>query len=135
MSCIGFNFVEDTFKSVAVLTNSENAAERLGYREVSEVKIAELVVYHDGVEAWRCEVQEGTYRSAIWVEAMLAYRGKSRYEADYLQIDDVAVMAIRGYMGERILALATDPATKVCGFTRAIITPNTADIRVDVTWK
>lgn len=135
MSDRGFNFTPDG-ENLAVVSNSEAAASQLGYSGVEEVCIAGITItVGDGESTWYEKVGEGKYRSALFVEAMMAYRGHSRRSIDSICVDDVFMLALRGYMGERVWAEATGSNGEKHGFIRALLRGQGKDVTIDVTWK
>lgn len=135
MSYQGFNFVTDADKP-AVVPNSEAAASQLGYGGVDEVCIAALTItVGKGVSTWHEKVEDGKYRSAVFVEAWMAYRGHSRRSMSKITVDDVFMLALRGYMGEQVWAEAIDPNGDKHGFIRALLRGQGKDATIDVTWK
>lgn len=135
MSPRGFNFEKDAENRLAVLPNSAAAAKTLGYDSVSRVAIKTLVVYHGGFEHIQIGVAESTYRSAIFVEAMMAYRGLGRGTSNGLIFDDVAMMALRGYVGEQVWSEAVDKDGSKHSFIRALLAGAGKEVRVVPIWK
>ncbi len=136
MSFLGFNFVPDG-ELGAVVSNGDIAAKQLGYEVVSDVCIAQVRVYVDGEVFFNDAVGEGKYRSAVWVEAMMAYRGKGRYETTELAIDAVAYFALRGYMGEKVCQQAIESKGGKHPFVYAVLATEgrNLDIVVEIQWK
>ncbi len=135
MNYRGFNFTTDG-ENPAVVPNSEAAASQLGYSGVEEVCIAGITItVGDGESTWFEKVGDGKYRSAVFVEAMLAYRGHSRGLMSKIVVDEVFMLALRGYMGERVWAEATDSNGEKHGFIRALLRGQGKDVTIDVTWK
>ena len=136
MAFAGFNFVPDG-ELAAVVSNSDTAACQLGYGHVSEARIARLrVIVHD-VIVFDEEVGDGKYRSAIWVEAMLAYRGFGYRQVEYLVVDAVAYLALRGYMGNKICNQAVESKGKNHAFVYAILATedSSESVVIQVEWK
>lgn len=135
MSYEGFDFVPDGDKPAVVL-NSEAVASRLyGTTDVSVVQIEKLSVIVDGEVIYDETVVEGIYRSALFVEGMMAYRGHSRRGIDSILVDAVFLLALRGYMGERVWVEATDPCRATHSFIRAILSGEETDVTIHVAWK
>ena len=136
MSFGGFNFVTDGDKP-AVVANGDTAANQLGYDNVSSVLIAHIRVTVNNVVVFDDVVVDGKYRSAVWVEAMLAYRGCARYERTELVIDDVAYFTLRGYMGRQVCQQALETRGQSHPFVYAILATEGMGslVLVEVTWK
>ncbi|MFM2424263.1 MAG: hypothetical protein RLZZ70_654 [Candidatus Parcubacteria bacterium] len=130
----GFTFVPDG-ESAAVLPNSEAIARKLGYAQVDQAAIAALIVYHDGVEVFRGEVEDGMYRSAIFVEAWMAYRGYGRGQTNTLVFDTIAILALERYVGNRVWTEASDQTTTAHPFVRSIMAGDGKEIRIAVAWR
>ncbi len=135
MSPRGFNFEKDTEDRLAVLPNSAAAAKILGYDSVSHVAIKTLIVYHGAFEHIRIGVAESTYWSAIFVEAMMAYRGLGRGAPNGIIFDDVAMLALRGYVGEQVWSEAVDKDGSKHPFIRALLAGAGKEVRVVPIWK
>lgn len=136
MQFVGFNFVPDG-ELAAVMSNGDTAANQLGYTAVSEVRIAHLrVIVNDDV-IFDDVVGEGKYRSAVWVEAMLAYRGCGYRETEYLSVDAVACLALRGYMGNKVCNQAIESKGEKHAFVYAILATEDSgkSVVVQVEWK
>ena len=120
---------------LAVVANSDAAAQQLGHKRVSDTNILTLIVYHDGVEVFREEVGEGKYRSAIFVEAWIVYRGHERGLRQSIVFDQIALHALEQYMGARVWGEATDPQGSKHGFVRAVTSGQKKEVLVGVVWR
>lgn len=132
MKCKGFNFVRDRGDLLAVVSNSDAAAVQLGYAGVEETRVATIIVNYDGKEAWRDDVGEGKYRSAIFLEAWKAYRGQDQNLAYAIPVDDVFLSALEAFVGETIWAEATETGGDKHAFIRAILAGVGQEVTVDL---
>ena len=120
-----------------MVPNSNTAAKQLGYENVADTRVARmLVIVHDEV-VFDQVVEEGKYRSAIWVEAMMAYRGYGYRGTQYLEVDDVAYFALRGYMGYKVCNQAIESKGESHAFVYAILATEDSveSVVIQVEWK
>jgi len=135
MAFAGFNFEADGEKP-AVIANSDAAASTLGYTTVEDTRIAHMRVLFDDTVVWKSDIGEGKYRSAIFVEAMMAYRGNYNWE-QVLLMDAVAYLALRDYMGATVCHEAIKFDGDKHAFVHALLTAENSgfSVRVQVEWK
>jgi len=136
MAFEGFNFEADGEKP-AVIPNSDAAATTLGYAGVEGTRIAHMCVWVGDTVVWSSYIGDGKYRSAIFVEAMLAYRGGYNWGQQVLLMDAVAYLALRGYMGATVCHEAIKSDGEKHAFLHALLTAENSGlvVRVQVEWK
>ena len=130
MDFLLFDFAPDVPGVPAVIPNSVAVALQLGYNGVDETDISTLFVYHDEKLVLEFDVGEKSWRSAIFVEAWLDYRGYE--DLVEFQVDQVFLLALEAYMGEGVWADAVNPALNNHVFLRAIRSAGDRRVKIEV---
>lgn len=121
-------------EKLAVLTNGEAITKWLNLESPSQTKVAHLEIINPdtGEILFDNSIGKGKYFSAIWIQYQVRLSGADGLNTLYF--NDLRKAHLIKYMGEKVVADATNPELENHDFVRALLSTDEL-LHIKITWK